>query len=220
MSSTDSPSLDGPGGLADDEQLLGGPDMTDAPEAEARDRPCRSQLHPCGRGAFRPEGTQAQPHHPAQTHLVVRARVRPGRHRPHRGQLLHGPQQSEHRSRKGPSGRRAAVRSRPAGPRVRPRRPRHRSPGRNRWTGTSPSTGYPLPRLIDKAQTELRTEALRQLWIRSLIALAIMLVIVFGLSWFVAGRMLRPLHAITSTARRLSGSTLHERINLKGHGMN
>ena len=38
----------------------------------------------------------------------------------------------------------------------------------------------------------------------------------FGLSWVVAGRMLRPLHAITSTARRLSGSTLHERINLHG----
>jgi signal transduction histidine kinase len=76
--------------------------------------------------------------------------------------------------------------------------------------------GIPLPRLIDQAQRELRTEALRQLWIRSLWALAIMLVIVFGLSWFVAGRMLRPLHAITSTARRLSGSTLHERINLKG----
>ena len=76
--------------------------------------------------------------------------------------------------------------------------------------------GIPLPRLIDQAQRELRTEALRQLWMRSLIALAIMLVIVFGLSWLVAGRMLRPLHAITSTARRLSGSTLHERINLKG----
>lgn len=76
--------------------------------------------------------------------------------------------------------------------------------------------GIPLPRLIDEAQRELRSEALRQLWIRSLIALAIMLVVVFGLSWLVAGRMLRPLHAITSTARRLSGSTLHERINLKG----
>jgi signal transduction histidine kinase len=76
--------------------------------------------------------------------------------------------------------------------------------------------GIPLPRLIDEAQRELRSEALRQLWIRSLIALAIMLVLVFGLSWLVAGRMLRPLNAITSTARRLSGSTLHERINLKG----
>jgi hypothetical protein len=76
--------------------------------------------------------------------------------------------------------------------------------------------GVPLPRLIDEAQRELRSEALHQLWTVSLIALAVMLVIVFGLSWIVAGRMLRPLHAITSTARRLSGSNLHERINLKG----
>jgi signal transduction histidine kinase len=76
--------------------------------------------------------------------------------------------------------------------------------------------GVPLPRLIDEAQAHLRTEALRQLWMRSLIALAIMVVIVFGLSWVLAGRMLRPLHAITSTARRLSGSTLHERIHLRG----
>ena len=76
--------------------------------------------------------------------------------------------------------------------------------------------GIPLPVLIDRAQRELRQEALRQLWTRSLIALAIMAVVVFGLSWLVAGRMLRPLHAITSAARRLSGSTLHERINLHG----
>jgi signal transduction histidine kinase len=76
--------------------------------------------------------------------------------------------------------------------------------------------GVPLPKLLNEAQNQLRAEALRQLWIRSLIALAIMVVIVFGLSWIVAGRMLRPLHAITSTARRLSGSTLHERINLRG----
>jgi signal transduction histidine kinase len=76
--------------------------------------------------------------------------------------------------------------------------------------------GIPLPRLLNEAQQELREEALRQLWTRSLIALAIMAVIVFGLAWLLAGRMLRPLHAITSTARRLSGSTLHERINLRG----
>ncbi len=76
--------------------------------------------------------------------------------------------------------------------------------------------GVPLPRLIDRAQTMLRAEALRQLWIRSLIALAIMVVVVFGLAWLVAGRLLRPLHAITNTARRLSGSNLHERIMLKG----
>ncbi len=76
--------------------------------------------------------------------------------------------------------------------------------------------GIPLPRLLDEAQRELKEEALRQLWLRSLLALAIMTVITFGLAWLVAGRMLRPLHAITSTARRLSESTLHERIALKG----
>ena len=76
--------------------------------------------------------------------------------------------------------------------------------------------GIPLPVLLDQAQHQLRQEALRQLWSRSLMALGIMAVIVFGMSWLVAGRMLRPLHAITSTARRLSGSTLHERINLHG----
>jgi signal transduction histidine kinase len=76
--------------------------------------------------------------------------------------------------------------------------------------------GVPLPRLLGEAQRELKEEALRQLWTRSLIALAIMAVIVFALAWLLAGRMLRPLHAITSAARRLSGSTLHERINLRG----
>jgi signal transduction histidine kinase len=73
-----------------------------------------------------------------------------------------------------------------------------------------------VPELLREAQDELRNEALRQLWTRSILALAIITVLTFGLAWFVAGRMLRPLHAITSTARRLSGSTLHERIDLKG----
>jgi signal transduction histidine kinase len=73
-----------------------------------------------------------------------------------------------------------------------------------------------VPGLVAEAQRELKEEALRQLWVWSLVALAIMAVITFGLAWLLAGRMLRPLHAITSTARRLSGSTLHERIALKG----
>jgi signal transduction histidine kinase len=78
------------------------------------------------------------------------------------------------------------------------------------------STGVPVNQLIREAQQELKDEALRQLWTWSLVALAIMTVITFGLAWLVAGRMLRPLHAITDTARRLSESTLHERIELRG----
>ena len=76
--------------------------------------------------------------------------------------------------------------------------------------------GIPVPRLIDEVQEELREEALRQLWTTSILALAIIAVVTFGLAWLLAGRMLRPLHAITGTARRLSESTLHERIDLKG----
>ena len=73
-----------------------------------------------------------------------------------------------------------------------------------------------VPELLSQAQSELKAEALRQLWVWSLVALAIMTVITFGSAWLLAGRMLRPLHAITSAARRLSGTTLHERIALKG----
>jgi signal transduction histidine kinase len=76
--------------------------------------------------------------------------------------------------------------------------------------------GVPLPRLLAEAQRELKEEALRQLWTWSLVALAIVTVVTFGGAWLLAGRMLRPLHAITSTAKRLSTSTLHERINLHG----
>jgi signal transduction histidine kinase len=74
----------------------------------------------------------------------------------------------------------------------------------------------PMQALLDDAQNRLTEEALRQLWIWSVVALAIMTFITFGSAWFLAGRMLRPLHAITATARRLSGTTLHERIALKG----
>ncbi len=73
-----------------------------------------------------------------------------------------------------------------------------------------------MPALLAEAQEELKDEALRQLWIWSLIALGIITVITFSSAWLLAGRMLRPLNEITSTARRLSGSTLHERIALKG----
>jgi signal transduction histidine kinase len=71
-------------------------------------------------------------------------------------------------------------------------------------------------RVFEEALRELRDEALHQLWTKSLIALGIIAVLTFGLAWILAGRMLRPVHKITSTARRLSGSTLHERIGMTG----
>ncbi len=59
--------------------------------------------------------------------------------------------------------------------------------------------------VLEEALRELRDEALHQLWTKSLIALAFIAVLTFGLAWIVAGRMLRPVHQITSAARRLSG---------------
>jgi signal transduction histidine kinase len=55
-----------------------------------------------------------------------------------------------------------------------------------------------------------------QLLIWSGIALAIMAVASMGLGWLLAGRALRPLHAITSAARAISADNLHERLALGG----
>jgi len=57
--------------------------------------------------------------------------------------------------------------------------------------------------------------ALQQLMIVSLIALAVFAVLSVVLAWWMAGRVLRPVHTITATARRLSGENLSERIDLK-----
>jgi signal transduction histidine kinase len=61
-----------------------------------------------------------------------------------------------------------------------------------------------------------RSAALHNLLVISLIALGIMTVISIGLGWIVAGRMLRPLRIVTSTARRISASNLDERLAMTG----
>jgi signal transduction histidine kinase len=57
---------------------------------------------------------------------------------------------------------------------------------------------------------------LKQLLIQSPLALAIVAVLAVALGWFTAGRILRPISTITATARRISASNLHERLNLHG----
>ena len=47
-------------------------------------------------------------------------------------------------------------------------------------------------------------------------AIGLIVVLGFTVSWWLTGRLLRPLHRITAAARRLSLSTLHERIGLTG----
>jgi signal transduction histidine kinase len=61
-----------------------------------------------------------------------------------------------------------------------------------------------------------RADDLHQLLVQSGIALAIMTVISIALGWLVAGRVLRPLRAMTATTRQISERNLHERLALSG----
>src|SRR4029450_8082238 len=47
-------------------------------------------------------------------------------------------------------------------------------------------------------------------------ALGRMAIVSMGLGWIVAGRVLRPLRTITTAARRISATSLHERIAMGG----
>jgi signal transduction histidine kinase len=76
--------------------------------------------------------------------------------------------------------------------------------------------GAGSPQALEAVRQKLQAAALSQLLTQSGIALGLMALASVGLGWLVAGRVLRPLQAITATARRLEGSTLHERINLEG----
>jgi signal transduction histidine kinase len=61
-----------------------------------------------------------------------------------------------------------------------------------------------------------RGDELDQLLTDSGIALAIMAAASIGLGWVVAGRVLQPLRTITTAARRISASSLHQRLATDG----
>ncbi len=75
--------------------------------------------------------------------------------------------------------------------------------------------GPTLPDVIHAVQEEQMQAQLNSLLAWSLVALGIMAVLSLGLGWFLAGRMLHPVHELTGLARRLSESTLDERIRLQ-----
>jgi signal transduction histidine kinase len=69
----------------------------------------------------------------------------------------------------------------------------------------------------EQARTaELRHDALLSTAATSAVAFAVTAVLGLGVCWVVAGRMLRPLHALTAATRRISQDRLHERIALTG----
>lgn len=81
-------------------------------------------------------------------------------------------------------------------------------------------SGAPDPvlvqRTIGKAAGDLSKAVEDFQWLVSGITIVALTVISIAVGWWLAGRVLSPLHQITATARRLSLSTLDERIALTG----
>jgi signal transduction histidine kinase len=69
---------------------------------------------------------------------------------------------------------------------------------------------------VGPVQAAQRAADSHQLLVNSGIALAIVAVLAVLAGWLVAGRMLRPIRTITRTARRISSTSLHERLALDG----
>ena len=69
--------------------------------------------------------------------------------------------------------------------------------------------------LLEAARGQIAADR-QQLLIVSAIALAVTAVAAAAIGWLIAGRVLRPLSAITAAARRISASSLHERLALHG----
>jgi signal transduction histidine kinase len=65
-------------------------------------------------------------------------------------------------------------------------------------------------------QAAQRASDSHQLLVNSAIALGIVAVLAVLAGWLTAGRMLRPIRTITRTARRISSTSLHERLALDG----
>ena len=76
--------------------------------------------------------------------------------------------------------------------------------------------GFGFGELFDGIAVELRDETLRELLIQSSVALGLMSFVSVGLGWFVAGRMLQPVHGISETVRGISDQQLDRRVDLDG----
>ncbi|MGA2163514.1 MAG: ATP-binding protein [Solirubrobacteraceae bacterium] len=69
---------------------------------------------------------------------------------------------------------------------------------------------------VGPVQAAQRAADSHQLLVDSGIALAVVAVFALLAGWLVAGRMLRPIRTITRTARRISSTSLHERLAFAG----
>lgn len=82
-----------------------------------------------------------------------------------------------------------------------------------------PGETVPAPRSVYDL-VKIRTEARDELWNdmvgAATVSVAAMTVIALGAGWAMAGRVLRPVRAVSATARRLTERHLHERVPVTG----
>jgi len=83
------------------------------------------------------------------------------------------------------------------------------------WQGETVTTVHVTGRASSPTVT-VHSSDLGQLLILAGIALAVMAVVSVMFGWLVAGRFLAPVRAITASARRISATSLHERLSLQG----
>jgi signal transduction histidine kinase len=105
------------------------------------------------------------------------------------------------------------------GPRGQPLRVEQFGPTGHRVVHLTPQQAKAQERHAAQLQAQSNRQHasdLNQLLIQSGIALAGMTVLSLALGWLVAGRVLRPLRTITSTAREISATSLHQRLALDG----
>ncbi|MEX2290207.1 MAG: ATP-binding protein [Mycobacteriales bacterium] len=79
-----------------------------------------------------------------------------------------------------------------------------------------PREGPDLVTTLGVVQDDLRQEALRSLLHQGLLALLLLGTLGVAVSYYLAGRVLQPLHDITAAAQRLSVERLDARIDLQG----
>jgi signal transduction histidine kinase len=82
--------------------------------------------------------------------------------------------------------------------------------------GTFQPTHFPIPAQVRAHAAAAHTAALNHLLAESAIALGVMAVVSVALGWLMAGRVLRPLRAMTSTARAISAADLSRRLAVPG----
>lgn len=78
-----------------------------------------------------------------------------------------------------------------------------------------PNSSTP-PGSLAHVTTEVSRAAAEQVLLWSVAGLAVTALLAVGVGWWTAGRVLRPVHAMTERARSMSARTLHERLAVDG----